>query len=206
MAFAAVYRTTTLKTSVLLLAISASLLCGLYLLRIQDLRIATDDYGPPPPGPFSAPPPEVVTNIEEVKGIKDVGAIEYVSASKEVTVPGSVFNRTLGVSSMVEDLRDRTWLMGIQFEKIFVISLPERSDRRDSIILSARLMNIEIEIIDAVRGENVLDKVIPSTDVGRFMKAEIGCWRSHMNVMQEFVFPVPPWSMILFDEHGWQND
>jgi GR25 family glycosyltransferase involved in LPS biosynthesis len=70
--------------------------------------------------------------------------------------------------------------------------LPERSDRRDSIILSAKLMNIEIEIIDAVRGENVLDKAIPSPDVDSFMKAQIGCWRSHMNVMQEFVIPAPP--------------
>ena len=49
---------------------------------------------------FPPPPPEVV--IEEVKAIKDVGAIEYVSASKEVTVMGNVFNRTLGVSSVAE--------------------------------------------------------------------------------------------------------
>ena len=55
-------------------------------------------------------------------------------------------------------------------------------------------MNIEIEIIDAVHGENVLDKVIPSSDVGHFMKAEIGCWRSHMNTMQEFVILALPFA------------
>lgn len=80
----------------------------------------------------------------------------------------------------------------MQFEKIYVINLPERSDRRDSITLSAALSNIDIEIVDAVRGENVLDKVIPHPEVGRFMKAEIGCWRSHINIMQECVSILPP--------------
>ena len=47
---------------------------------------------------------------------------------------------------------------------------------------------MDIEIVDAVRGDAVPDKVIPHPEVGRFMKAEIGCWRSHMNVMQQFVF------------------
>jgi hypothetical protein len=103
MAFArlvAVYRTGTLKTSVLLLAISGSLLCGFNQLRIQDLRIVTNEHRRPPPGPFPPPSPEVV--IEEVEAIKDVGAVKYVSASKEVTVMENVFNRTLGVSSVVE--------------------------------------------------------------------------------------------------------
>ena len=71
-----------------------------------------------------------------------------------------------------------------------MISLPERTDRRDSIILSAALSNIDIEIVDAVRGENVLEKAIPITDAGRLMKAEIGCWRSHINVMQQSVIPL----------------
>lgn len=92
---------------------------------------------------------------------------------------------------MVDIISGGTLLIRIQFEKIFVVSLPERSDRRDSILLSAAVMNIDIEIIDAVRGEAVPEKVIPAKDYGRFMQAEIGCWRSHMNIMQESVFLAP---------------
>lgn len=98
---AAASRTTTARASVVLLAISASLLCGLYLLRITDLRIVTDEPGRHG-GPFHAPPPppfhEEVTTAEEGKPNKDVSAIEYVSATTEVDIMENVFNRTLGVS------------------------------------------------------------------------------------------------------------
>jgi GR25 family glycosyltransferase involved in LPS biosynthesis len=90
----------------------------------------------------------------------------------------------------------------LKFEKIYVVNLPERSDRRDSIILSAALSNIDIEIVDAVRGENVLEKAIPHPEVGRFMKAEIGCWRSHINIMQECVSPLPPFKAY---SAGWNH-
>ncbi|KAG0651906.1 hydroxylysine galactosyltransferase 1 [Hyphodiscus hymeniophilus] len=100
-------------------------------------------------------------------------------------VTNDVYNKTLG------------------FEKIFVISLPERSDRRDSIILSAALSNIDIEIRDAVRGENVPEQIIPNENAGRFMKAEVGCWRSHMNIMQEVIQRNLSSILILEDDADW---
>ena len=72
-----------------------------------------------------------------------------------------------------------------KFEKVFVVSLPTRTDRRDAIVLAATLSNFEIEFVDGVRGETVPDKVIPpGLGRGRFNDGEIGCWRAHANVLQ----------------------
>jgi GR25 family glycosyltransferase involved in LPS biosynthesis len=56
-------------------------------------------------------------------------------------------------------------------------------------MLSAKLMNIDIEFIDGVLGKDVLEKTIPQTKewIDAHFPAKIGCWRSHMNVMQEYV-------------------
>lgn len=63
-------------------------------------------------------------------------------------------------------------------------------------------MNIDVEIIDAVRGEQVPEKVIPAKDYSRFMQAEIGCWRSHMNIMQEFVSQRSEATTVPFNKQG----
>lgn len=100
---AAASRTTALRTSVVLLAISVSFLCGLYLLRVTDLRIVTDDAGRQD-GPFHAPPPfhDQLTTVEGGKG-KSVTAIEFISSTKEASIMENVFNRTLGVRAWIYD-------------------------------------------------------------------------------------------------------
>ena len=76
-----------------------------------------------------------------------------------------------------------------QFQQIFVVNLPERTDRRDGIALAAALSNIDLEFIDAVRGEEVLDKALPPLPPGRHRMADanVGSWRGHMNAIREFV-------------------
>src|SRR6186713_1088528 len=49
----------------------------------------------------------------------------------------------------VEDVLNST----LGFEKVFVVSLPERSDKRDAFGLQARLSNITHEIRDGVPGD-----------------------------------------------------
>lgn len=73
-----------------------------------------------------------------------------------------------------------------QFEKIFVINLPSRTDRRDAIVLSAALSDIELEVVNGVYGDTVKDKAIPAGP-GKMTASEKGCWRSHMNIIQESV-------------------
>lgn len=60
-----------------------------------------------------------------------------------------VFNATLG------------------FEKIFTISLPERSDRRDAFTLQARLSGMSFEFQNGVSGADVSSKVLPMVRFNR---------------------------------------
>ncbi|KAF7542114.1 hypothetical protein G7054_g33 [Neopestalotiopsis clavispora] len=53
------------------------------------------------------------------------------------------------------------------FEKVFVLGLPARTDRRDAIVLSSVLSDFEIEFIDGIRGGMVPDKVLPLSPNGR---------------------------------------
>lgn len=73
-----------------------------------------------------------------------------------------------------------------QFEKIFVIGLPSRTDRRDGMLLQAALTDMNLEFIDGVPGANVPDKAIPkTTEHDRLGDGAIGCWRGHMNALAE---------------------
>lgn len=47
------------------------------------------------------------------------------------------------------------------FQKLFAISLPQRTDRQDALTLLSALSGLDIEIAPGVRGEDVLNKTIP---------------------------------------------
>lgn len=49
----------------------------------------------------------------------------------------------------------------VGFEKVYTISLPERSDRRDAFTLQARLSNISFEFRDGVIGSDISPKALP---------------------------------------------
>ncbi|QSZ35916.1 hypothetical protein DSL72_007038 [Monilinia vaccinii-corymbosi] len=76
------------------------------------------------------------------------------------------------------------------FEKIFVVGLPERSDRRDAMVLSASLTGFQVEFMDGVRGDQVSDKARPP---GLTLKdGAMGSWRGHMNVIRRHANPAIP--------------
>lgn len=69
---------------------------------------------------------------------------------------------------------------------MFVVGLPERSDRRDGMTLQAAVSDIDIEFIDGVRGTEIPDKAVPtSKDHGRPPDPVLGAWRGHMNAIRE---------------------
>lgn len=73
-----------------------------------------------------------------------------------------------------------------KFEKIFVVGLPSRTDRRDGMVLQAGISDVEIEFIDGVKGDTIPDNAIPSSpDHGRPPAGSLGSWRAHMNAIQE---------------------
>lgn len=53
-------------------------------------------------------------------------------------------------------------------------------------VLQAGLSNIRIEFIDGVRGEDINPKAVPANEAGETLRpGALGCWRGHMNALQE---------------------
>ena len=66
-----------------------------------------------------------------------------------------------------------------------MLSLPERSDKRDALSLAASVSGIKLNYLDGIRGENVPDKALPVNQENRKLtEAQIGSWRSHMNAIR----------------------
>lgn len=71
------------------------------------------------------------------------------------------------------------------FQKIFVINLPERTDKRDALSLVSVLTDIKLTWTNAIRGSNVPDKALPlGVDRKGWRDGGIGSWRSQMNVIR----------------------
>ena len=80
---------------------------------------------------------------------------------------GAIHNETLG------------------FQRIFVINLPERTDKRDALSLVSALTDIKLTWTSAIRGSNVPDKALPlGIDRKGWRDGGIGSWRSQMNVIR----------------------
>lgn len=74
------------------------------------------------------------------------------------------------------------------FEKIFVVGLPERSDKRDAIALTSTLTGFAVDWVDGVRGESVPDKALPfGADRKKLWETNLGSWRGHMNAIRRYV-------------------
>ncbi|KAK7962394.1 uncharacterized protein PG986_003219 [Apiospora aurea] len=74
------------------------------------------------------------------------------------------------------------------FSKIFVIGLPERTDKRDAMTLTSSLTGFNLEWIDGVKGEAVPDKAIPfGKNRDNLPNTYLGSWRSHMNAIRRQV-------------------
>ena len=55
-------------------------------------------------------------------------------------------------------------------------------------VLSTALSDIQVEFVDGVTSKDVLDKAIPAKPGhNRMPDPVIGCWRVHMNAIEEFV-------------------
>lgn len=74
----------------------------------------------------------------------------------------------------------------MQFQKIFVINLPARTDHRDAMSLSAALTGLELEYMPGVT--EVSQKALPPGNAdNKLNKAELGNWRAHMDIAQQYV-------------------
>ncbi|KAI0005204.1 glycosyltransferase family 25 protein [Xylariaceae sp. FL0662B] len=90
------------------------------------------------------------------------------------------------------------------FEKIFVVGLPERSDKRDAISLTSALTGFHVEWVDGVRGETIPDKAVPfGTDRKKLWETNLGSWRGHMNAVRRIVDDGLDSALIMEDDMDW---
>jgi GR25 family glycosyltransferase involved in LPS biosynthesis len=98
----------------------------------------------------------------------------------------SVYNRTLG------------------FERVFVIGMPKRSDKRDRITVASSLTGFDVTFVPGVAPEDVAKQAAPPTwDYDQQTFGALGAWRAHMNVMQQIVADGITSALIFEDDADW---
>jgi hypothetical protein len=96
-----------------------------------------------------------------------------------------ILNTTLGVGqhSFAQPQIILTWY---KFQKIFVLNLPFRTDRRDAMSLSAAISNIKLEFVDGVTGDSIKHSAYPPPEENlKLLPGIRGSWRTHMNALQK---------------------
>ncbi|ETS84025.1 hypothetical protein PFICI_05901 [Pestalotiopsis fici W106-1] len=103
----------------------------------------------------------------------------------EVEAPSKQYdNERGGHASPTVDI-DRVTNDTLGFSKVFVVGLPERTDKRDAIALTSSLTGFHVEWVDGVRGETVVDKALPfGVDRKELWENNLGSWRGHMNAVR----------------------
>ncbi|KAI1371889.1 glycosyltransferase family 25 protein [Hypoxylon crocopeplum] len=90
------------------------------------------------------------------------------------------------------------------FQKIFVVGLPERTDKRDAIALTSSLTGFDVEWIDGVKGEAVPDKAVPfGADRNKLWETNLGSWRGHMNAVRSIIEDGLESALIMEDDMDW---
>ena len=70
---------------------------------------------------------------------------------------------------------------------MLVVSLPERTDRRDGLILGSAASDIDITFVDASHGEGIPEKAVPTGGGYALGPNTVGSWRAHMNAISRLV-------------------
>ena len=91
----------------------------------------------------------------------------------------------------------------MQFEKVLVVGLPERSDRRDSIALALDASRVHYEFVNGVHGEDVPKKALPPKANPGLRPTNIGSWRAHVNALARIVRQNLSSALIMEDDMDW---
>lgn len=114
--------------------------------------------------PFSTQPPSSGVFEEDVgssvleKGLPPAGNSDHVR------------NSTLGVSLALRlyclpmTQHRINHIIILQFERVFVINLPERHDKLDAFSLASSLTGFSHEVIEGIKGVTVVNKTLPTLD------------------------------------------
>lgn len=90
------------------------------------------------------------------------------------------------------------------FSKIFVVGLPERTDKRDALSLTAALTGFHVDFVNGVKGESIPEKAVPfGIDRHALMETNLGSWRGHMNAIRRIVEEDLESALIMEDDMDW---
>jgi hypothetical protein len=53
----------------------------------------------------------------------------------------------------------------LQFQRVYVIGLPERTDKRDAMTVASSITGFTLEWIDGVRGQDMVEQAWPAVSV-----------------------------------------
>lgn len=103
------------------------------------------------------------------------------STSSDINQPWLDTYRGQSIHEDINRVTNKT----LGFSKVFVIGLPERSDKRDAISLTAALTGFQVEWVDGIKGESIPDKAVPfGVNRKKLMETNLGSWRGHMNAVR----------------------
>jgi hypothetical protein len=68
-----------------------------------------------------------------------------------------------------------------QFQKILVVNLPSRTDRRDAMAVQAACTNLTLEFVPAVTDADEGHLPPGGSGLGADKPSGLGAWRSHLN-------------------------
>ncbi|KAI3400357.1 hypothetical protein diail_3374 [Diaporthe ilicicola] len=124
-----------------------------------------------------------------------------IKSSKSPSEPAPTASQNESTPEAPDELIHNTTL---GFQEVFVINLPERTDKRDALSLISALTDIKLTWTSAIRGSNVPDKALPlGVDRKGWRDGGIGSWRSQMNVIRTMVEENIASALILEDDADW---
>ena len=106
-----------------------------------------------------------IQNLFNLKGniTNAVAATEFKARPESLK---DVTNSTLGVSVLVGPWYGQRLLTlsPRQFQKVFVINLPERPDKLDQFAIISSLTGFKADIIEGVKGSEIMNKSLPALE------------------------------------------
>ncbi|KUI72207.1 Procollagen galactosyltransferase 1 [Cytospora mali] len=124
-------------------------------------------------------------------------------SSPKSTAPEKPYGREYRGHSTPADI-NRVTNSTLGFGKVFVVGLPERTDKRDAIALASALTGFDVEWVDGVRGEDIPNKAVPfGVDRAKLMETNLGSWRGHMNAVRRVVEEGLDSALIMEDDMDW---
>ncbi|KAG5954880.1 hypothetical protein E4U13_005542 [Claviceps humidiphila] len=91
------------------------------------------------------------------------------------------------------------------FEKVFYISLPNRSDRQDIMSMLASSTNVSLTFQPGASGADIPAKAKPAGSDG-LRDGQLGCWRSHADVWKRIIDENIQTAIVVEDDADWDMD